>query len=256
MAVVVDRIAGGASVSIPVSLTTSMGATTTDGILLGATNSATAGAQVFSPALHFRGSGWKTTATAAAQAQNWVVEALPVEDTTRPSNQLVFSAYSDAEPTQTAYLVIRRPNATEGILGVCANNGNSIIRGAATYSNLVVSGIYAWDISPSQWRALRDTVFTFSNSTTSVSTPDTGISRISTNVVGIGNGTAQDASGTLKATSIFKVPLTVATLPAGATRGYCCLVTDASAPTFLAVVAGGASTITPVFYDGAAWKVG
>ncbi len=45
---------------------------------------------------------------------------------------------------------------------------------------------------------------------------------------------------------------TVATLPAG-TQGDYCYVTDATAPTYGATVAGGGAVVTPVFYDGTNW---
>jgi hypothetical protein len=48
---------------------------------------------------------------------------------------------------------------------------------------------------------------------------------------------------------------TVATLPAGV-LAMRALVTDATAPVFLANVVGGGAVKTPVFYDGAVWKVG
>lgn len=51
---------------------------------------------------------------------------------------------------------------------------------------------------------------------------------------------------------------TVASLPSAATvtAGARMLVTDANAPTFAAVVAGGGSTVVPVYSDGAVWRVG
>ncbi len=48
---------------------------------------------------------------------------------------------------------------------------------------------------------------------------------------------------------------TVATLPAGV-QGMRAMVSDASTTTFNATVAGGGSNAVPVFYDGAAWKIG
>ena len=47
---------------------------------------------------------------------------------------------------------------------------------------------------------------------------------------------------------------TVATLPAPS-LGLRALVTDALAPTALAVVAGGGAVSVPVFYNGASWIV-
>jgi hypothetical protein len=51
---------------------------------------------------------------------------------------------------------------------------------------------------------------------------------------------------------------TVATLPSAATsgKGARSFVTDASAPTFGATVAGGGAVAVPVYSDGTNWKVG
>lgn len=48
---------------------------------------------------------------------------------------------------------------------------------------------------------------------------------------------------------------TVGTLPTGKKGDYA-FVNDATTPTFLAAVAGGGSTVTPVFHDGADWVCG
>jgi hypothetical protein len=51
---------------------------------------------------------------------------------------------------------------------------------------------------------------------------------------------------------------TVATLPSAATsgKGARSFVTDATAPTFGATVAGGGAVAVPVYSDGTNWKVG
>jgi hypothetical protein len=51
---------------------------------------------------------------------------------------------------------------------------------------------------------------------------------------------------------------TVSTLPSAATsgKGARSFVTDASAPTFGATVAGGGAVAVPVYSDGTNWKVG
>lgn len=46
---------------------------------------------------------------------------------------------------------------------------------------------------------------------------------------------------------------TVATLPATPTQGDTAFVTDATAPTYLAVLVGGGAVVCPVFYDGTNW---
>lgn len=65
------------------------------------------------------------------------------------------------------------------------------------------------------------------------------------------------SSFTFNDTIINTVPLrlknyTVATLPAG-TQGDTAFVTDALAPTFLAIVVGGGAVVAPVFYNGTNW---
>lgn len=59
------------------------------------------------------------------------------------------------------------------------------------------------------------------------------------------------------ASPVFTTPIrlkgyTVATLPAG-TQGDEAFVTDALAPTFLAIVVGGGVVVTKVFHNGTNW---
>lgn len=256
MATVIDRVAGGGGVSIPVSLTTATSATTTDGILLGTTATASAGNQKFSPALHFQGSGWKTNATAAAQSVDWKAEVQPVQGSANPWGELVFSGAINGG-TYKKLMSLRHGFQTgsgeddtwaEFRIGNMTDNkpGQLIFTSTTDRLKLTVSSMSVES----------DFTYSWSNSNTSYATADTGLSRAAAGVVGVGNGTAADFSGTLKLTTLFKAPLTVATLPAGPTRGWCCLVSDASSPTFLATVASGGTVVTPVFYDGAAWRVG
>jgi hypothetical protein len=48
-------------------------------------------AQQYSPVFSLRGSGWKTTATAAAQDTEWALYVRPVQGTTNPSSELVLA---------------------------------------------------------------------------------------------------------------------------------------------------------------------
>lgn len=59
-------------------------------------------------------------------------------------------------------------------------------------------------------------------------------------------------------TTVKTTPTTVAALPAAATAGdgARAFVTDATAPTFGATVAGGGAVHTPVYSDGTNWLVG
>lgn len=71
-------------------------------------------------------------------------------------------------------------------------------------------------------------------------------------------GTATMPDGSAWGTAVtFNTPprlkgYTVSTLPAGV-QGQMAFVTDALAPTFLGLLTGGSTTVTPVFYNGTAW---
>lgn len=63
-----------------------------DGFYLNNTTLATVGAQQYSPALHFTGQGWKTTATAGSQPVDFREFAVPVQGTTNPTAYLAWQA--------------------------------------------------------------------------------------------------------------------------------------------------------------------
>lgn len=95
---------GTVSPSSKIDITTNSLGTTqanTSGLSLVNETAAAAGAQQISPALRFRGYGWKTNATAASQSVDFRAHVLPVEGSSAPSGNLVFSssinggAYSD-----------------------------------------------------------------------------------------------------------------------------------------------------------------
>lgn len=69
----------------------SVGVTSADGIILQNTTAAAAGAQQYSPRLRLTGQGWKTTATAASQSVDWVVENQPVQGSTNPTSNLALN---------------------------------------------------------------------------------------------------------------------------------------------------------------------
>lgn len=91
-AIIVDNGLVGLSTSTPTATlevsTTALGVTQSDtkGILLSNTTAATVGAQQISPAIHWKGAGWKTTATAASQSVDWRAYVLPVQGSTNPSS--------------------------------------------------------------------------------------------------------------------------------------------------------------------------
>lgn len=72
--------------------TQSIAAVSTDGVILTNTTAAAAGAQQQSPRLRLTGQGWKTTATAASQTVDWIIENQPVQGAANPTSILVFSS--------------------------------------------------------------------------------------------------------------------------------------------------------------------
>jgi hypothetical protein len=71
---------------------TAVGVTSTDGMVLQNTTAAAAGAQQYSPRLRLAGQGWKTTATAASQQVDWIIENQPVQGSANPTTNLVISS--------------------------------------------------------------------------------------------------------------------------------------------------------------------
>lgn len=69
----------------------SIGATSTDGMILQNTAAAAAGAQQWSPRLRFTGQGWKTDATAASQTVDCIIELVPVQEGPTPGGHLSIS---------------------------------------------------------------------------------------------------------------------------------------------------------------------
>lgn len=61
------------------------------------------------------------------------------------------------------------------------------------------------------------------------------------------------AGNVISAATVRTAGYTVVTLPATPTQGDRAFVTDATAPTYGAVLVGGGAVVVPVFYNGAAW---
>lgn len=68
-----------------------IGVTSADGLIFQNTTAAAAGAQQYSPRIRLTGQGWKTTATAASQTVDWIVENQPVQGAANPTTNLVIS---------------------------------------------------------------------------------------------------------------------------------------------------------------------
>lgn len=187
MATVVDRVAGGGGASAPLSLNAAVDATSINGLNLATTQTATAGNQKFSPALHFQGSGWKTNATAAAQSCDWLIETEPVENAAAPTNYLVFkqsvngAAYSNIINFSTGEIYLT------GAINLHDGTGSKLACFFGTgliSSNRTGGGFY------------------FNAGNTNVQ--DTGLSSPSAGVVAVGTGAVGSFAGTIKSTTMLQ----------------------------------------------------
>ncbi len=123
--------------------TSGLGVTQQDwaGMALINTSAAAAGAQQISPPIRWRGTGWKTNATAASQVVDFRNYLLPVQGTVNPSSTLVWEssinggAYTTAMSiTNTGNLVVNG-NLTSSSAGfTIGSNGATTLRSFATTS--------------------------------------------------------------------------------------------------------------------------
>lgn len=124
-----------------------LGTTSTDGILLSNTTAATSGVTAqYSPRLRFVGSGWKTNATAAAQATEWIVETVPTSRAVAPDNALVFTPRRDGVASSTPLWMCQAD--TGGFVGLVLSGttgrcDNSIGFSGIGYAGANVVGFFA-----------------------------------------------------------------------------------------------------------------
>lgn len=104
------------------SITQTINATSADGLLLTNTTAAAAGAQQWSPRLHFTGQGWKTNATAASQAVDWIAEVQPVQGAASPIGSLVFSSQVNGGGYTAMFKLNSGPNFGQALF-VDGNSG-------------------------------------------------------------------------------------------------------------------------------------
>mgnify|MGYP001590906353 CR=1 FL=1 len=106
-------------------LTPSIGTTSTDGVVLINTSAAASAAQQQSPRLRLHGAGWKTTATAASQNVDMVLEVVPVEGAAAPSGRWsVSSAINDGSYTEVFFVTTGGSVEADGYM--LAGGGNVI----------------------------------------------------------------------------------------------------------------------------------
>lgn len=78
------------------SIVTSASNTSKDGLVLTDSTAATAANQQYSPRIRLTGQGWKTTATAASQAVDWIIENQPTQDAATPGTTLAILGQENA----------------------------------------------------------------------------------------------------------------------------------------------------------------
>jgi hypothetical protein len=168
--------------------------TVADGSVLTDTTAATSGNQQYSPALHFTGQGWKTTATAASQTVDFREYLVPVQGAANPTGNLTIDSQVNAggygnsvtfdtsggvtlnggtnAAALTAFRVAGTNQVTAGGVGFFYGSGAAITNNFGNHLNLANSFSVTWAAGSVP------------------ATPDTGISRNAAGVVEINNGTA------------------------------------------------------------------
>lgn len=190
-------------------LKTGIGAVSTDAVIISNTAGAGAGAQQWSPRLHFVGQGWKTAVTAGSQTCEWIIESQPVQNTTSPNNTLVFSGKTDVG-TYVPWLTLATDgnnlttNTANAYSFWFSSNGTRGLFGGANTTYVVGSapgttdGTCALQTAGLKLRGDTATV-AWSTSTDWGGGVNTSLSKISAGVVGVGTGAQGSVAGTIQA---------------------------------------------------------
>lgn len=121
-----------------------IGTTPTDGWELSNSTPAGAGAQQYSPAIHFSGQGWKTASTAGSQPVDWRAYVVPLQGTNSPFAYLNFdystnnSGYTTfCQMFSLGYLICNGQNQAQSFQSIgstftASGCGNSTLAGGAT----------------------------------------------------------------------------------------------------------------------------
>jgi hypothetical protein len=166
--------------------------TVADGLLVTDTTAATAANQQYSPAIHFTGQGWKTTATAASQTVDWRAYVVPVQGAANPTSQFTFDNQVNAGGYTNAIILdssgniilsnltgVRSYNGISNV-GVCFSNGRVRIHNS---SNTMVE-----DFNDSGFELASSQTVVW-NTSPGVSAADTGLARNAAGVVEVNNAT-------------------------------------------------------------------
>lgn len=177
----------------------SLGATTTDAIVLSNATAAANGAQQWSPRLHWIGQGWKSNATAASWQVEWRAEIVPIQGGSSAGDVLKFTptingsdgsalgicSYGTSNPGMILLLDNVFTNCTPsngggtGFGTVGSSNMFGLFISGTERANFGANGVYWSSNQGIGWGS-----GTQSNSNTG----DSGLCRVGANFVGINDG--------------------------------------------------------------------
>jgi hypothetical protein len=119
--------------------TQAVAATSVDGLVLQTSATATVGAQKYSPALHFKGSGWGTTG-GAAQSVDWRIEMAPVQGTTAPNARLGYASSVNEGAYEDKFLF--ENSAGNTFIGLITNGKIKISSSISNYNSNVNTAMF------------------------------------------------------------------------------------------------------------------
>lgn len=234
--------------------TQSIAAVSTDGLVLTNTTAAANNAQQWSPRIHLTGQGWKTTATAASQATDWIIENQPQQGTANPTSNLVISSQINA----AGYSAVFTVNSTTGNV---TNNGGftagAVLGGAfftAAGGQFVLStanGLGLGTAMPVSW-----------GSSAGWASADTWVFRLGAGNIQISTSATPNSSGSISLATIniggiiYSAAGTPLPTCNSGSKGTHATVSDATGPTYLATYTSGGAVIAPVFCNGTNWLTG
>lgn len=173
--------------------------TSSDGLILNNTAPATSGNQSYSAALHWSGFGWKTTATAASEPVDCWADVEPIQSTTTPIANLVFSCSNNSGSVVPALQI--EDIAGSALVNVLGSNFTSPNLGLNASGAIPANGLYRGSgngVSVAIGGALHgfwDSTFNFVPHAQSTATTDTNGFFYLDSVAGIPTGVPADTTG-------------------------------------------------------------
>jgi hypothetical protein len=226
-----------------------IGVTAADGFILTNTTAAAVGAQQESPAIHWTGQGWKTTATAASQAVDCRQYLLPVQGAANPTGWLETDCSINGGTYNPIVTIPFSASATAamGIWFGTPTSNTGILQGATSELDFYGSGSRKWSMQVANIAMVisKDYQYSWSsNSDPGAAAQDTAISRVSAGVVGFGKTTTLSASTAKVQASAYQSAGTTFTISGCSTTS---LTGGGSAGKF---TSGTTGTCTPVITMG------